>query len=256
MDMKNEQLLDNAISETLGMNTAGESAAYERALAGDAGARATDRQLRETTAYLAAASPHMAPPADLRGRILLATAAKTYKLEDYRKASGEDNRFYKWGFYAAAAFLILGAMYNMDVRGKLDTANAQYSALQQKTQELALTSRQHDEALSAFLDPRSKQITWQDQDGKPFGRAVVNLSTHRALIVLPQEIVPPGAQPQFSMKGPDGKDVAFNTTLIMAPAVQLGLVIPAKAPDFAKNYDVQKLTPDDGSRIDVAGFDR
>ena len=103
MDMKNEQLLDNAISETLGMNTAGESAAYERALAGDAGARATDRQLRETTAYLAAASPHMAPPADLRGRILLATAAKTYKLEDYRKASGEDNRFYKWGFYAAAA---------------------------------------------------------------------------------------------------------------------------------------------------------
>ena len=112
-----EAWMDTAACETLGANTAEESAAYQQQLA-DAGSEAsqTDRALRETVARLSAASPYMAPPADLRGRILQATAPATFKMEDYRKATHESGKYYRWGFYAAMFFLMAGAYYNLSVK--------------------------------------------------------------------------------------------------------------------------------------------
>ena len=135
-----ETMLEDAACEALGANTAGESAAYQRQVAADATGelRTLDRRLRRTASRLAAAGPHLMPPADLRGRIVRATAPVTFKLEDYRRATREDYRFYKWGFYAAALFLIAGAWYYIDTGGKLDRANRNIAAMQQQGQQLQI----------------------------------------------------------------------------------------------------------------------
>src|SRR4051794_7061849 len=106
MNTNHEQELDTAIGTALGVEDAPVSSREDRAM-------------RETVARLAAASPHMKPSPELRARILQATATRTFKMEDYRKTSGEDYRWYKWGFYAAAAFLVMAGVYNMNVDGKL-----------------------------------------------------------------------------------------------------------------------------------------
>src|SRR5438045_604834 len=114
MDNKmTEQLLDAAACDALGINTPAESAAYQQDLtAAGKDAKETDRALRETVSRLAAASPHMEPSADLRGRILQATAPRTFKMEEYRKATQESGRFYRWGFAAAMLFLMAAAWFN------------------------------------------------------------------------------------------------------------------------------------------------
>ena len=251
-----ETMMESAACEALGANTAEESAAYQRQVADDGTGelRRLDRRLRTTASRLAAASPHLMPSADLRGRIVQATAPVTFKMEDYRKATREDFRFYKWGFYAAAVFLFMGALYNIDVGGKLNTANNRLVALQQKQQQLLSANQESNNALAAFIDPHSVQLTWQE-NGQTFGRGIVNVASHKAVLIFPQELMPNGTRPQLTMNV-GGKDVPFETSLITAPAVQIGLVVPANAPDFARKPNVEKLAPDTGNKIDVAGFNK
>jgi len=241
-----EPLMESAACDALGANTPEESAAYQRQVAADGtGAlRTLDRQFRETAGRLGAASPHMRPPADLRGRILQATAPVTFKMEDYRKATREDYRFYKWGFYAAAMFLIMGALYNIDVRGRIDQANKNIVALEQQKQQLA---KQSNETIAAFVNPRGLQITWRDEQGQPCGRAIVDMTTHKAVLIFPQETMQATAHPQLTLTV-NNQQVAFDTTLISAPAVQLGYVVPKNAPDITRIVNVQNLKPDDTNK--------
>jgi hypothetical protein len=241
--------VEEAACEALGANSPEESAAYQRQVAADptGSARRLDRELRETAARLAAASPHMKAPAELRGRILQATAPTTFKMEDYRRNTREDYRFYKWGFYAAAMFLVMAALYNINMSGKLEQANKNIAAL-------SVANQKSNTALAAFIDPRGVQLTWQE-NGQVFGRGVMDVATHKALLVFPQELIAAGVRPQLSANI-NGQEIPFETSLVVAPARQIGFILPARAPDLAQKPNVDKLTPDEGNKIKVAGFQK
>jgi len=217
-----EQLLEAAACDALGASLPGESAAYQQELtsAGDE-ARRIDRDLRETVARMAAASPHMGPPSDLRGRILQATAPVTFKMEDYRKATREPSRFYKWGFYAAMLFLMAGAYYNMSMKTAITKGNETVAALVNETKE-------RDAALATLLDPNCQPVIYKDEQGTPYARAWINDKTRRAVVILAQERVPAGKTGQLSKPGPDGKPVPYQTVLITAPAANFvpGKILP------------------------------
>jgi hypothetical protein len=245
-----DSLVDTAAGEALGANTPEESAAYQRQIDADptGAARRLDRELRHTAARLAAASPYMKPPADLRGRILQATAPVTFKMEDYRRATREDYRFYKWGFYAAAVFLIMGALYNIDTRGKLDQANKNVVALRQQEQQIAARS---NEIITTFA--RGDQITWRDETGKPYGKAIVDMTTHKAVMIFPQETMPGNLRPQLNLTLNDQK-IAFDTTLITASASELNFAVPKNAPDIATLMNPPTVKPDNTIKPMTADF--
>jgi hypothetical protein len=258
MDNKNtvtESLEETAACEALGANTAAESAAYQKTLAEDqTGAAAKlDRQLRETSAQLAAASPHLAPSTDLRARILQATAPQTFRMEDYRKATKEDPRFYKWGFYVAAAFLVMASLYNLSVGRNLETANKNILALQSQLNQAAAINQESNNAVAAFIDPRSVYLTW-NENGKPFGRGLVNPATHQALLIFPQELVQPGTRMQLAMNV-NGSKVDFKTTMIVAPANQIALQLPSDKVNFAlKSPEVESGRTAPPTKIEFAGL--
>jgi hypothetical protein len=210
-----DTLLDAAACEALGANSPTESAAYQQELAaaGD-DARRADRDLREAVARLAAASPHLAPPPDLRGKFLQATAPVTFKMEDYRKATREPSRFYKWGFYAAMLFLMAGAYYNLTLQGAVKQKDGQIQAQAQSMQD-------RDRAVSTLLDPNCQQVTFKNQDGQPFGRAFVNEKSEFAVVILPEGAIPAGKMAQLQMPTADGRNIAYKTVLIQAPDAAL-----------------------------------
>ncbi len=224
-----EAWMDAVACETLGANTSEESVAYAHELA-DAGsdARQTDRALRETVARLSAASPYMAPPADLRGRILQATAPATFKMEDYRKATQETGKFYRWGFYAAMFFLMAGAYYNLSVKSALKQAKQQVASVTDKANDLLKKAKdqaiERDTALAAFVNPSSQSVrlTMANQQ---FGTAIVNQETRTAVLVLPEELVAQGRPFQFQMPH-DGAMVQYQTLVLTAPARDLHLNVP------------------------------
>jgi len=237
-----EQLLDAAACEALGANTPAESAVYQQELAGagDERSRRMDWELRETVARLSAASPHMKPPGDLRGRILQASAPVTFRMEDYRKATKDNSRFYKWGFYAAMLFLSAGAIFNMSTRDALTKSNQNAAALRNHVQET-------DNALMAFVNPKSQPITLME-NGKAYGKAMVDPETMTAVVLLPKGLVPPGKAPQLSITE-DGKTLAFKTVLVEAPGDFL--VMPQnKSVETALR--IQDLVPDGTQRPKVA----
>ena len=207
----NQQLIDAATSEALGANSPTESAAYQQevAAAGE-DARRLDRQLRETVARMATASPYMKPPADLRGKLLQATAPTTFRMEDYRKVNQDSGRFYRWGFYAALAFLAAGAWFNLRTQNNLMTSQNQVAAMKQQANE-------RNVALAALLNPNANQITFKDA-GKTVGKAIVDEKSMTAVVILPNGSVPAGRSPQLTIPGKDGHAIAYNTVLIHAGA--------------------------------------
>jgi hypothetical protein len=235
-----ETMMESAACEALGANTAGESAAYQRQVADDGTGelRKLDRELRQTAARLAAASPHMMPPADLRGRIVQATAPVTFKMEDYRRATREDYRFYKWGFYAAALFLIAGAWYNIDAGAKLQQANQNIVALQQQGRQVI---QQQNEVIATLA--RGNPITLGG-NGQTFGKAVVDFNSHKAVLIFPEETMPLGSRPQLNLTMNNEK-IAFDTRLITAPAVELGYAVVKNATNMTRNVNLQNLKPDE-----------
>jgi len=236
-----EQLLDAAACEALGANTPAESAAYQQELTGSGEhARHVDWELRETIARLAAASPHMEPPADLRGRILQASAPVTFRMEDYRKATREDNRFYKWGFYAAMLFLSAGALFNISTRDALHRAN-------QQSQALAGMIKERDSALMAFVNPKSQEVNLKEGD-KTYGKALLDPESQTAVVLLPKGMVPAGKSPQLSITQ-GGKSVAYKTVLMEAPGDFLAM--PHNNPiDTA--LIIRDMTPDTSAQPRMA----
>lgn len=204
-EMMNATLLDSAAAEALGANTPAGSAAYQQELAAAGeGARRLDRQLRETVARLGAVSPFMKPPADLRGSILQATAPTTFKMEDYRCAVSDSGRFYRWGFYAAMLFLMAGAWYNISLQG----------SLRQQTAMAKQQIEDRDIALGSLVNPNADQITLV-QNGKVTGKAYVDDKTNKAVVVLPEGLIPAGKGIQLTLNR-NGKQVAYQTVVVNA----------------------------------------
>jgi hypothetical protein len=255
MDSKStatEMLEETAACEALGANTAAESVAYTAAVAGDAtgATRKLDKEMRETAGRLVAASPHMVPPADLRGRIVEATAPRTFKMEDYRKVTKEDPRFYKWGFYAAAAFLIMASLWNINVRSD---ANKKLVAMQNTVSQQQRVIEQGNNAVAAFLDPHSVYLTW-NEDGKPFGRGVVNPAAHKALLIFPQELIPENGALRLTMNV-NGNKTDFDTSVIAVRAADHNFTIPKDLPSVAKkDPNVDNRTDAQVNAPQVAGW--
>jgi hypothetical protein len=248
MTTMTDQLLDAAACDAVGALTPVESAAYQADLAA-AGepARVVDRELRETAARLAAASPHLAPPPELRGRILQATAPTTFRMEDYRRKTREDYRFYKWGFYAAACFLIAAALYNIQTRRGLDQANAQMAALTQQQQKLAAAIQDRNEALTAFVR-YPDQIRFKNAQGQTLAGGVVDPVTKKAFMFMPQEMLPQGGRPALTLQG-----VAYDTKVFTAPAVEFFGTREPPAVNLADFMNVKQTAPDETIRPQVAG---
>ena len=204
-----EAWMDSGAAQAIGCHTTAETLTYEQELAaaGPAGKR-LDRELRETVAMLCAASPYMEPPADLRGKILQATAPTTFRMEDYRKANRETNRFYRWGFYAAMLCLMAGAWYNLNIKSALTSTQTQLTAVRNQAEE-------RNVALKAFVNPDADQITLRE-NGKIVGKALVDEKSRRAVVILPQGMIPEGKVPQLSIPH-DGKVITYETTLVIAP---------------------------------------
>jgi hypothetical protein len=242
-----DEWLDTAACEALSANSPAESAAYQQQLATlDADQRALDRSLRETVARLATASPYMEPSADLRGRILQATAPKTFRMEDYRRVNSEGSKFFKWGFYAAILFLMAASWYNMWMSNKFTQANNAIAFYKQQAQE-------RNDAIAAFVNPNGTQLTWQDAQGNAFARAIIDPVAHKALVIVPDELAPKnqGLQLSVRLNKDDPKMVTFQTVTLHAPAAELGLKVPANT-DLAKIFNVTSLQ-EDTRKASIAG---
>ncbi len=235
----NQQMIDAAASEALGANGPTESAAYQQevAAAGDDAGR-LDRQLRETVARMAAASPYMKPPADLRGKLLQATAPTTFRMEDYRKVTRDTGRFYRWGFYAALAFLAAGAWFNLRTQNQVQSMQGEVAGLVQQV-------KVRDTALSDLINPKADQIAIT-QDNKVAGKAFVNDETRTAVVVLPQGILPPGKTIEKMTMTRNGKTMTYTTVALTAPREAFPQWAGAQ---LNTNFAVDHVSPDPEQKV-------
>lgn len=247
----NDTFLDAAASEALGINSPMDTALLEtnRAGAGEAGAT-LERELRETVARLSATSPHMAPPANLRGRILQATAPATFRMEDYRKATGENMRVYKWGFYAAAVFLIAAALFNISTRNQAAKTYNAYTAEVNQANALAQQVQSRNALVNLLADPRTQQVTLKDDQQNPVMRVFANPAMHQAIAIVPPGLMPEGQNVQISWDEGNTR-VAFQTATLTEQGGDLkapqGMSIPTA-------INIGKRSPDDSYRPLVAGM--
>lgn len=187
MDMADKQTTEETLDAAI------EASLNTPAPAGDS------RDLRETIARLAAASPYMDPPTDLRGKILQATAPYTFRIEDYKKANRDTSRFYRWGLVAATLFLMAAAWYNLNLRSSFNDYREKVAVAIQENEKqvksIQLAATQKDDALRALVDPNVRQIALLDRDKKSIGKLLVlDADSKKFMVVFPQEIIPPGAQ--------------------------------------------------------------
>ncbi|HUO07661.1 MAG TPA: hypothetical protein VM008_05135 [Phycisphaerae bacterium] len=242
MNGLNEELIEAAAAEALGANTPKDSAAYpQQVAAGGEDAQRLDRQLRETVALLAAASPFMKPSEDLRGRILQTTAPTTFRMEDYRKSMKDSGRFYRWGFYAAMAFLAAGAWFNMITQNQLTTMQGQMQALgnQVKARDVAITD---------LISPKADQVAIM-QDNKLSGKAFVNDETHTAVVVLPQGILPPNKTIDKMTMTRNGKKVTYG---VVALTTSREAFPQWSGAQLNPNFSVDHVTPDPQQKVYTA----
>ncbi len=206
--MNVQEMMDLAAGEAIGANGSADSALF--AAVADDSSRRVERELRETVARLAAASPGVVVPAELRGRVLQATAPATFRMEDYRKATRETGRFYRWGFYAAMLFLMAGAYFNVSLQSKLKEAGVLNSAQ-------AAQVRERDQALTAFVNPEMTPIYLTDEHKHRYGVALVDEKKPNsvAVVVLPDNMVPANRTVQLTLPN---SSVAHPTVLVRAPA--------------------------------------
>jgi len=155
------------------------------------------RGLREAMARLAAASPYMEPPADLRVKILQASAPQIFRMEDYKKATRDNVRFYRWGMVAAGLFLAAAAWFNMNMQSNMKVVRSEaMNALKEQQgqlQAMQAAVAQKDDALKALVDPNVRQVNLMDRDQKVIGKLLVlDAENKNVMVVLPQEMIPPG----------------------------------------------------------------
>lgn len=210
----NTELLDAAALEALGINTPEESDAFVLNLAhADKNTRRQARELRETVAQLAAASPFMEPSAKLRDGILAATLPANYKLADYKKKGEISPRFLRWGLTAAVLFLTVSAFYNNSLRTQIQQQQQQIAGIgavsQKQGADLSSMTNTMSNMSKMMINPTSDQITLTNR-GQVIGKALVDDKNGQALLILPKSMQTKEQQPQFSIVR-EGKRKTYKT---------------------------------------------
>ena len=236
-----EEFAEAAAGEALSSLTAEESAAYAgRLAAGSADEQRLDRALRETVARLSGAAPYMKPREELRGRILAATAPATFRMEDYRKANRDTGRFYKWGFYAAMAFLAAGAWYNVSLQNRL---GAVQTAAIKTIDQMGDVIKQRESAIESIVNPHTQQVSIQTEKGKIAGRAFLNPVEKNAVVILPEGMLPPNQAPQLIIKDSAGKVLQIPTQYVQVAPSAFPDIVPTRLqnPD---QFAIKNVQPD------------
>lgn len=209
-----DALLDVAAQDALGTLAAEESAALARNLA-QAG-ESTQRQvrdLRETVARLAAASPYMEPPARLRGALLLATAPASFKMSDYQRKGEPSSRLLRYGMIAAVCFLAASAWYNTTLKNRLNDQNQQLAKQSELLNTMHARLQSAGVAISSLINPETDQITLT-KDDKPVGKAFVNNKTKTAILFMPGSATQ-SATGTMTIKQPNGETVAYSAMVLL-----------------------------------------
>ena len=239
--MDRDEILDAAAGEALGANAPETSEQFQQQVkSGDAETVRAEREMRETVARLALASPYMEPKEELRGKVLQATAPQTFKMEDYRKASG-DNRFYKWGFYAAAVFLFAAAYYNMGLestakkmRGaiaqqqqQIEQGNKQAAAMNEQLTAVTKEANGRGLLLAQLLEPKTQQVTLRNNQGQTVALAYINPVSKSGVMIVPEDALKAGQNSADlklaveTLQGP--AEVTFHVSLVGARGMQQGV---------------------------------
>jgi len=241
--------LDEAAAGALGTLTAPEMAQFNAMLAAASpAARQAAAELQETTARLAAASPYMEPPARLRAGILAATAPGTFKIKDYRRATGERReRFLRWGMAAAAVCLVWSGYDIMSAR----SAGRQLTTLvQNQMQQIDQLRQQLDSqhiAISAMMDPNVRQVSLRNSaDQKIIGKMLVDTRTNGVMIVMPDAVVPPNTKVKLAIAQHGQRMEVTADAVGAAPGAAFLHSLLPRAIDPSKPLDLQL---NDGPRI-------
>ena len=232
-----EEMIDDCIAEALAMPGAKGTDAPEM--------RSLKRDLHETTARLASASPYMQPSEDLRGRILQATAPATFRMEDYRKAMKDNSRYYKWGFYAAMLFMMAAGWYNLSVGSHNESLQRDLASHKEQIRGLQGLNGEILATLSTFVTPDVQQITLVDADKKPWAKAWVDDTKKHAVMIMPQELVAGNSGELIVTR--DNVKVTYKTTVLAVPASQLAGRMPHGITIQAA-LNVQNVSPDTGMK--------
>lgn len=173
----NEAFLDAAIAEALGdMSAAAPATTQEQ--------KRQRREIQETVSRMSAAAPYMQPRASLKEQILAATAPATFKIEDYRR--GERSlKFFRMGLAAAVMALVATGFiaYQQYERGN--------AYMRQATNYQQQSSAQ-GQAIAKLVNNNVTKIALTDAKGQTVGLLLQDKSTKDAMIVMPQDMIPPG----------------------------------------------------------------
>ncbi len=114
-------------------------------------------------------------------------------------------------------FLTAGAYYKNALHGKQKQANSAVAAATSQVKD-------RDAALRAFVNPNTTEVRLIDQNsGKTYGKALVDAKAHTAVVILPDNLVPPNQTASFSYN-----NQTYNTVLVRTSGY--GIDTPAGKP--------------------------
>jgi hypothetical protein len=247
-----DAFLDEAAGHAIGAHTPEDAAAFQTVLTS---AMQADRQavagLRDVAARMAAASPYMEPPPNLRAAILAATAPANYKIKDYRRtADDRSNRYLRWGMAAAVVCLMWSGYYTMGIKQQSAKMVGVIQDQGQKLTELAQRLDSDHSALNALVDPAFHQIYLRSgPDKKIIGKMLVDSRTNEVMVVMPDAAIPPNAKMKLTLQQNGAKTEITAVAIGGAPGSGLMRYRLPQAVDPSQPLDVQI---NDGPKI--AGF--
>jgi len=207
----NEKFLDDAAAEAIGAHGVEESDAFTVALGqADDAHRQASRELRDTVARMAGAAPYIDPPTRLRGAILEATAPKSFKIDDYRRAADLSPKWLRRSLVASIGFLIFAAWYNAAAKTTIDNQQKQIADMtsqmngklvQVKAEfdSMARANAQSNLALSALSNDKASRWKLESNTGESMVLIQVP-ETKQLLLVMPDRVVPSDAVATFTIE--------------------------------------------------------
>jgi hypothetical protein len=224
-----DEYLDAAAGEAIGAAPAEETAALGEASAEE---KQAARELRETVARMAAASPYMSPSAELRGKILAATAPATFRMEDYKKATRDDAKWWRYGVIAATLFLVAAAYYNISARNQLKARDAEVASLRQAVED-------QNTALSMIADPKTEKAALK-ANNKVAGAVLLDNTSKTAVVIASADAFPAGKAPSFQVTR-NGVTTVYRTIPVIISGQEAG------GTDFAggRKMEINPFAPTD-----------
>lgn len=201
----NEAFLDAAIAEALGDMSAAAPAVNDQQ-------KRQRRDIQETVAKMSAAAPYMEPPANLKEKILAATAPATFKIEEYRR--GERSlRFFRIGLAAAVMALMATGYVAYQQYERSNSYMRQAVALQAQ-------SSAQGQAIAKLVNNNVTKIALTNDRGETVGLLLQDKTSNDAMLVMPQEMIPPGQIAKVEIVQ-NGKRQTIMATPVAADGVSI-----------------------------------